>query len=165
MKRGEAMARPSNSAGTLKSHATKAEIKQRQEAETSALSGISIKENDDIKQDAIAHAEFKRVIRLLTAVGKNDALYEAVINDYCMYKSDIARYIRMRQDIEYDESVGGSSKYTLLINCDKQAEVYRKKRFDIEKENGFTNASALRSIPKKVDTKENPLAKALRGDD
>ena len=159
------MARPSSSASTLKSHATKAELKQRQEAEKSALSGIGIKESVEVKDDAIAHAEFKRVLRLLKAVGKNDALYEAVINDYCMYKSDIARYVQMRQDIEQDGTIEGPPRYTLITNCDKQMEVYRKKRFDIEKENGFTIASALRSIPKKVDTKENPLVKALRGDD
>ncbi|MFA6717916.1 MAG: hypothetical protein WCS15_02430, partial [Prevotella sp.] len=160
-----AVARPSSSAGNLNSHTTKAELRQREEAEKSVLSGIGIKENEDVKDDPVAHSEFKRVLRLLKAVGKNDALYEAVINDYCTYKSDVARYIQMRKDIEIDEAVDGSSRYTLVMSCDKQAEVYRKKRFDIEKENGFTIASALRSIPKKVSTKGNPLARALRDDD
>lgn len=50
------------------------------------------------------------------------------------------------------------------MDADKQIEVYRAKRFAIEKENGFTIASALRAIPKKPETKINPLLDALRGD-
>ncbi len=155
------MARPSKSIDNIKSHATKAEIKQRKEAEKAALSGIKIRKSAEVEQDAVANAEYERVIELLTAVGKNDALYEAVINEYCLYKSDVLRYTEMRQAIMDDDSVEGAAKYKLVLDCDKQIEVYRKKRFDIEKENGFTIASALRSIPKHVNVKENPLAKAL----
>ena len=159
------MARPSKSIDNIKSHATKAEIKQRKEAEKAALSGIKIRKSAEVEQDAVANAEYERVIELLTAVGKNDALYEAVINEYCLYKSDVLRYTEMRQAIMDDDSVEGAAKYKLVLDCDKQIEVYRKKRFDIEKENGFTIASALRSIPKQVNVKENPLAKALLDDD
>lgn len=155
------MARPSKSIDNIKSHATKAEIKQRKEAEKAALSGIKIRKSAEVEQDAAANAEYERVIELLTAVKKNDALYEAVINEYCLYKSDVLRYTEMRQAIMDDDSVEGAAKYKLVLDCDKQIEVYRKKRFDIEKENGFTIASALRSIPKQVNVKENPLAKAL----
>ena len=102
---------------------------------------------------------------LLTAVGKNDALYESVINDYCMYKSDISRYIKMRNEIENDEDIKGVDRYRIIVDCDKQIQSFQKKRFDIEKENGFTIASAMRSIPKKTESGENPLLKALMSDD
>lgn len=174
MKWSDTMARPSKSIDNIKSHATKAEIKQRKEAEKAALSGIKIRKSAEVEQDAVANAEYERVIELLTAVGKNDALYESVINDYCIYKSDIARYTNMRERIEsdldslYDEDMDAGERYKIksamykqIMDCDKQIQAFQKKRFDIEKENGFTIASALRSIPKQVNVKENPLAKAL----
>jgi len=177
MKRGDDMARPSKAADGLKSHATKAELKQRKEAEKAALSGIKIRKSIEVESDEIANSEFDRVIELLSAVGKNDALYESVINDYCIYKSDILRYTKMRKSIDNDidmlmkdDEVDDkykikSSLYKQIIDCDKQIQAFQKKRFDIEKENGFTIASALRSIPKKVeDGKTNPLIKALMDD-
>ena len=159
------MARPSKAAAVLddekKSHRTKAEMKQRKEAERAAFTGLPIRENQEVRRDKIAHKEFQRVTELLTAVGKNDALYESVINDYCMYKSDILRYTKLRKEIEDNENIDGSQRYKLIIDYDKQAEIYRKKRFDIEKENGFTIASAMRAIPKKPEVKKNPLLEAL----
>lgn len=158
------MARPSKASENLKYHATKAEMAQRIAAEKAAFSGLPIRESCEVTADEYAHAEFLRVSELLTAVEKNDAMFEAVINDYCMYKSDIARCLRLRESIENDDSVNSAQRYKLLLDCDKQMETYRKKRFDIEKENGFTVASAMRAIPKKPIIQGNPLLEALKGD-
>lgn len=161
------MARPSKATAVLeqegRSHRTKEELRKRAEAEAAALTGTQLRESAEVKADEIAHKEFLRVKRLLTAVGKNDALFEAVIGEYCLYKSDIARYTRMREEIEADEEITGAAKYKLLLDCDKQIETYRKKRFDIEKENGFTIAAAARSIPKAPEKKGNPILEALNG--
>ena len=169
MESGDKMARPSKSASVIKSegksHRTKAEILQREQAEKSALTGFPMRENADVAENEISHSEFIRVQELLSAVGKNDALYESVINDYCMYKSDISRYIKMRNEIENDEDIKGVDRYRIIVDCDKQIQSFQKKRFDIEKENGFTIASAMRSIPKKTESGENPLLKALMSDD
>ncbi len=154
------MARPSKTTENLKRHATKAELAQRKAAEKASLSGLPIRESQEVAADECAHAEFLRVSELLSAVGKNDAMFEAVINDYCTYKSDIARYIRLREDIEKDRDVG-AQRYKLLLDYDKQIEAYRKKRFDIEKETGFTVASAMRAIPQKTVEPKNPLLEAL----
>lgn len=158
------MARPSKSVENTARHNTKAEIAQREAAEKAALTGIPIRESLEVKSSNAAHAEFVRVIELLSAAGKNDALYEAVINDYCLYKADILRYMAMRDNIEDEDSMDGGKRYKLIMDADKQIEVYRAKRFAIEKENGFTIASALRAIPKKPETKASPLLDALRGD-
>ena len=158
------MARPSKAIANTKRHNTKSETLQREAAEKAALTGIPIRESAEVKTNAIAHGEYLRVIELLSAAGKNDALYEAVINDYCMYKADIMRYMEMRERIENDETISGKEYYVLVMNADKQIEAYRAKRFSIEKENGFTIASALRAIPKKVDQNRDPLLDALRGD-
>ena len=157
------MARPSKAIGNTVRHNTKAEIAHREAAERAALTGIPIRESLEVKSSNAAHDEFERVIELLTAAGKNDALYEAVINDYCLYKADILRYMGMREAIEDDDSIDASKRYKLIMEADGRIETYRTKRFAIEKENGFTIASALRAIPKKPEVKSNPLLDALRG--
>ena len=48
-----------------------------------------------------------------------------------------------------------------LVSLDKQVQAKRKMLLDIEKENIMTIASALRSVPKKTEKKENPLLAAL----
>lgn len=100
-------------------------------------------------------------MELLAAVGRNDAMFESVINDYCILKSDLARYVDMRRTIQEDGDLSGAERYKLVLSYDKQIDACRKKRFDIEKENGFTMASALRSIPKKAEAPQNPLIEVL----
>lgn len=158
------MARPSKSIANTTRHNTKNEIAQREAAEKAALTGIPIRESLEVKSNEVAHGEFARVVELLTAAGKNDALYEAVINDYCLYKADILRYMKMREDIENEESIPADKRYRLIMGADSQIETYRTKRFAIEKENGFTIQSALRAIPKKPVEKADQLLEALRGD-
>ena len=52
-----------------------------------------------------------------------------------------------------------------MLSIDKQIVSKRKMLLDIEKENVMTIASALRSIPKKDNSKEeNPLLRVLRGE-
>ena len=162
MTKGDTMARPSNHTDTTKKHLTKEEIDQRKQGELALLSGIEIRISETTLKDKIAKQEFERVLEILTAVGKNDALYEAVINDYCMYKSDIERYTKYRKNAEKDikslekMEIDPIEKFKIkdnmqknIGNYDRQIQTFQKKRFDIEKETGFTVASALRSIPKK----------------
>ena len=173
------MARPSKSTAVLeseqRSHRTKAEMRQRKQAEQAALSGRPMRESSIVAESYISHMEFLRVRKLMDAIQKNDALYESVINDYCEYKSDIVRYRDMRKSIERelekltDEQMDPGERFRLktqmygrILDCDKQIQAYQKKRFDIEKENGFTVASSMRSIPKTPAVKHNPLLEALQ---
>lgn len=169
------MARPSSSVDTIKKNLTSAEQAERRAAEQAALSGMKIRKSAEVKADKEATKEFNRVIKLLNAVGKNDAMYEAVINDYCMYKSDIVRYRNYLVDAEKDlaavyeiDDMEPSERYQLKNKIrseiqahDKQINALQRKRFEIEKETGFTVSSALRNIPKKPAVKKNPLAEAL----
>ena len=147
-----------------KSHRTKDEIKTRREAEQAALTGIKMREYPEVKDDPVAHREFARVRRILSSVGKNDAIYEAVINEYAALKSDIERYTEIRKKLEEDNSIPAKDLYKMTIECDKQIDKYKRRRFDIEKENGMTIASSLRAIPKKPEKKVNPLLEALKDD-
>lgn len=145
-------------------HRTKAEIAQRKSAEAAALTGIKMREQPEIKADPIAHAEYLRVVKILSAIGKNDALYESVINEYCQLKSDIDRYVQMRKRVEDDTELSGKEYYKLVIDIDGKINAYKSRRFNIEKENGMTIASSMRAIPKKVEKEPNPLMEALKDD-
>lgn len=161
------MARPSKTVEILekekKSHRTKAELELRKAAEQAALTGIKIKPDNDVKNDTVAMAEYKRIVRILSKVGKNDALYESVINEYAMLKADIERYRVMKAQVE-ESDLPIKEKCEMTLRLDAQIDKYKKRRFDIEKENGMTIASAMRAIPKKPEQKSNPLLEALRDD-
>lgn len=68
---------------TGKTHLTKEQIKTREEAEAKARTGSPMSERPEVRENADAHKEFKRMKRLMTAIGKNDSAYTAVINRYC----------------------------------------------------------------------------------
>ena len=170
------MARAPKTVENMSKNLTKTEREYLENAEKATLSGMPIREFKRTKKDKIAHKEFVRVKELLSAVGKNDAMYEAVINDYSMYLSDIERYRKYRisfeedidslddcEDIEPSDLLHLRAKYKEhILTCDKQISALQRKRFEIEKETGFTVASSLRSIPKKKEPEEDPLAEALK---
>lgn len=178
------MARPSKATDVLsdenRSHRTKAEMAQRQAAEKSLLTGRTLHERPEVKNNAVAHIEFLRVNALFELIGKNDALYEPVINRYCMLQAECSDFERKREafacnldDLIGDRDMDSDRKYRLeaqmqksILDVDKQIQNKRKMMFDIEKENCMSISAAMRSIPKAPDAKENPLLEALRdGDD
>lgn len=167
-----------------KSHRTKKELKQREQGEKALATGVTLKERPEVKDNPVAHKEFLRLNKLLKNIEKNDAIYEPIINRYCMLQAECADMEEKREKIYQQaqrleqklEKLGEdisftdlravtndiSSIYGTMIALDKQIQTKRKMLLDIEKENIMTIAAALRSIPKKVDEKENPLLKALR---
>lgn len=159
------MARPSKAVDVLesegRSHRTKEELAQRREAEQAALTGQHMREAPEVARDPVAHGEWLRVRDLLRKAGKDDALYEAVMGEYCMAKADIARYLELREQVLAQADLSAAERLRLSLDCDKMIEKYRKKRFDIEKENGMTIASSARSIPKKAAQQTDPLLEIL----
>ncbi len=165
-----------------KSHRTKAELKIREEGEQSLSTDSTIKERPEVKVNKFAHKEFKRIVKLLETIDKNDAVYEVVINRYCLLQAECHEFEEKREKFykdferleqEYNENdyFTAQEYFTLvnniqkhIIDLDKQVQAKRKMLLDIEKENVMTIASALRSIPKKVEKDENPLLKVLRGE-
>lgn len=163
-----------------KSHRTKAELAQRKAAEKAMLSGVKIKERQEVKNNEIAHKEFKRLIKMLNNLGKNDGIYEAVINRYCELQGEIARFEEMKfKNEELMESLCNSITAQpvdildfmdkihkieeMQLKIDKAITNKRKMLFSIEKENIMTIASALRSVPKTPEKKESPLKAILSG--
>lgn len=187
------MARPSKSTAVLgdegRSHRTKAEMQQRADAEKALVTGKKLTERREVKENPIAHREFQRVSKLLAAIKKNDALYEPIINRYCMLQAECADLTEMkdafrgsREELREEYEAGGigdgtpgglspSQYYKLLatmqgniLALDKQIQSKRKMIFDIEKECAMTISAAMRSIPKKPEQEKNPLLGIL-GDD
>lgn len=161
-----------------KSHRTKAEIRQRKNAEADLLSGKTLKENREVRENKLAHQEFARIRKLLKSIGKDDDLYSGVINRYCMLSAECQEFENKREDVyrrqkeleehfddmEYTDYIKMQNELSkTLLAYDRQVQAKRKMMFDIEKENVMTIASALRSIPKKQETKKNALREALSG--
>lgn len=95
------MARPSKPAAVLesekKSHRTKAELEQRGKSEAALLSGLKCFERASVKANPVADKEYRRIIKLMRAIGKDDALYAPEYNRYAelyaeeeFYKSEMS---------------------------------------------------------------------------
>lgn len=80
-----------------KSHRTKKELAQREKTEQELLSGKELKERKEVKDNPDAHKEFIRIKKLLKEIGKNDALYEPIINRYCVIQAEIKSQEQRRE--------------------------------------------------------------------
>lgn len=170
-----------------KSHRTKAELKQRKEAEKELLSGVMLRERPEVKNDKVAHKEFLRIEKLLMKMDKNDALYEPIINRYCLLQAECLDLEQKREETyelvselkkvfyETTKEMNSAAKadYLLnfskqmasmlatMVNLDKMIQMKRRMILDIEKENIMTIASALRSVPKNTGKGKNELLEVL----
>lgn len=187
------MARPSKPVSVLKtenkSHRTKKELKIREEGEKAFATGINITETDAVRNNIIAHSEFQRIVHLFGIIEKDDAIFQQVINRYCLLFAECHAMELKYQNIDaavelltesFEEgksSLEGEDVLEYVVNfsrevgkllslqmtIDKQLQIKRKMMLDIEKENIMTIASALRNVPKKEENKSNPLLDALNG--
>lgn len=174
-----------------KSHRTKKELKIREQGEKALSTGTALKERQEVKKNKIAHKEFKRINELLSSIEKNDAIYEAVINRYCLIYAECiefedkkkklyelvdklenqfeesAEYLEAEELAKETRKFAGSIGNVLasIVDLDKQLQPKRKMLLDIEKENIMTIAAALRVIPKKPgnDSAKETILKVLNG--
>ena len=163
-----------------KSHRTKKELVERERAELSLLTGTTLKETKEVRTNELAHREFIRVRKLLRTIEKDDDLYGAIINRYCLLHAECIEFKEKREKVyeqmqnleqskdSFEANDDLKTYYSMLITMqknllalDSQVQSKRKMLLDIEKENIMTIAASLRSIPKKSDKKKNPLLEAL----
>lgn len=175
--------------GEKKSHRTAEEMRVRREAEESVLTGEKIAEEKRVKDNEIAHKTFKRTIKLLEKIQKNDAIYEKVINRYCLLTAECQememriallreRYAAMQErEIEIEEVEDAERRIQMILDVERQLtsidrtinttegklQTKRNALFAIEKESCMTVAAALRAIPKKEGKKKNPVKEILSG--
>lgn len=174
-----------------KSHRTKKELKLREQGEKALSTGTALKARSEVKKNKIANKEFKRINELLKKIEKNDAIYEAVINRYCLIYSECIEFKDKKVELyklidtlkeqfelskkylEYKELAKETRKFArsiseilgAIVELDKQLQPKRKMLLDIEKENIMTIAGALRVIPKKPenDSAKETILKVLNG--
>lgn len=173
------MGRPSKPVLTIQGHRTKDELANRRDAEAAMLTHIPMKMQFPQKKHKVAAKEFKRIKALLATIGKDDALYEQIINTHCLLVEECegiqeikAQFVASKEELQEDfqenktgnpdkDGISVAEYYRLLtklsqsiINCDKQLMAKRKMLLDIDKENVMTVQSALRAIPKKSEEKK-----------
>jgi hypothetical protein len=92
-----------------KSHRTKAELNVRKSAEKALYTGVTFKEQQQVKDNQIAHIEFLRLKKLYGKISYVDALDQNIINRYCLEVAAIYDYQshidRMNKDLELTEKV------------------------------------------------------------
>ena len=170
--------RPTKPLALVKGHRTKAEKAVRAKAESALLTGITMKENPEVKGNPIAHKEFTRIKKLLKAIQKDDDLSGNIINTHCMLHAECKEFEEMKVQLygsltelgeaykneEIDFLSYSEQKGKLLdkiFACDKKVMEKRKMILDIAKESIMTIQSALRSIPKKEQPKEQSAMAAF----
>jgi len=170
--------RPSKPIHLVQGHRTKSEISIRQKAESELLTGYTLKESPEVKNNPVAHKEFQRIKRLLKSIHKDDDLSGNIINTHCMLHAEVGEFEQMKtqlcEEIEELESNYKDSKIDFLVYseqkskqlnnifaCDKKIMEKRKMILDISKENIMTIQSALRSVPKKPEKKEQSKMAAM----
>ena len=168
------MSRPANSYLTLiqenaRGHRTKAEIEQRKKGEEALLTKVKMREFPETKENPKAHLEYKRVSNLMKKIEKDDDLFSAVINRYCMLKAECdeikersetlyGTIQQLQRQWESGESELKEEQYFSLqakltaqyLAAEKSLSPKRKMLFDIEKENLMTIAGSIRCVPKQV---------------
>lgn len=146
-----------------KSHRTKKELAERKRAEAQLLTGKVLKEAAEVKENEKAHKEFQRIRKLLKSIEKDDDLYGATINRYCLLMAECSDFqdkremmYRQMQDLQeskekFERNEDLTTYYMLqstmqknMIALDRQVQTKRKMLLDIEKENIMTIASSLR---------------------
>lgn len=155
-----------------KSHRTKAELDVRQKGETALLTGTSLKAWPEVKKNKVANKEFNRIRKLLKKINHDDALYEAVINRYCILtaetkeidltiipglRSDLQELVEKHRDGHIDFIAYLDRKDRVqgfIIAWDKKLMDKRKMLLQIEKENIMTVLAALRAVPKEPQQKK-----------
>lgn len=175
------MPTPSKPIAITAGHRTKKEKAQRAAAEAALATGKAFTARPEVKSNAIAFKEFKRVSSLLKTIGKNDALIEGAINRYCEITAEIIEFEEKRaefsrgikqledayeEDREAHPSIDDriiptidyfrtlSSMESSMLSLDKRIMDKRKMLLDLEKENIMTIASQLRTIPKECEPEE-----------
>ena len=120
---------------------TKGEVEKRIAAEKEIFTGIEVKESAEVKNNVAAHKEFLRISQLLKAAGRNDGVFENIINNYALLKAEI-KYL-----IEERDNVDNTKDY---IKLDQRVDVKRKLLLELEKQLLITPCAAINASAKKA---------------
>lgn len=162
------------------SHKSRAEKEEREERGTAMLTGREIKERQEVSNSPTAHKEFLRLMKIMKAIGKNDALYEAQINrmaeltgetdDLRIQRDTTKKRIDQLEeklesgDGDFDKlnrSIAAAQK--MYLELDKQIMKKREMLSKLETTNCFTVSTSTRTVNTKLPEEIDPVAAALLG--
>ncbi|HML49221.1 MAG TPA: hypothetical protein PKE04_20980, partial [Clostridia bacterium] len=154
---------------------------KREKGEKALLTGEKMREHPSARANPSAHKHFLRLHNLLEKINHADALYENVVNRYCLTLAEIERTEAERTELDNEQGL-----LIIKLNDGKlEADDYfdhlhrlldKKLRMDItvdrkrsmllaiEKEMAMTVAAALRCVPRKDsedDGAEDPMLTLL----
>ncbi len=153
----------------VKGHRTKAEIEQRKQAESLLVTGSSMREWPETRDNPVSHKYWLRLKKLYAAIDKNDALLEPVLNRYCVLlaecdsaQTEDVRLHKLLDDLyERNKEIDASDYFDMVIALNKQVldnskllDSKRRMLLAIEKDNLMTLVSQMRAIPKKPEEKK-----------
>ena len=149
----------------LEGHLGARERARRTREEAALLTGTPMQPRENVRADPVALKEFRRIKRLLNQIGKDDSLYSAQINRYCLLYSECLALEDRRRKMEAagdaaEKDADRITFYRLANDCSREIMSKRRMMGEIEKNNIMTISSALRSIPRKPEH-VNPLLEAL----
>ena len=167
--------------GEGKSHLSKSEIEKREKGEKALLTGERMREHPDVRANPSAHKHFLRMHNLLEKISHADALYENVVNRYCLTLAEIERTETERAELDEEltkmreayeagdmEVKDYFDRYHRLVDkklrMDITTDRKRSMLLAIEKEMAMTVAAALRCVPRKDsedDGAEDPMLTLL----
>lgn len=158
--------RPMKPANLLEGHLGARERARRTREETALLTGTPMQPGENVRADPVALKEFRRIKRLLNQIGKDDSLYSAQINRYCLLYSECLALEDRRRKMEAagdaaEKDADRITFYRLANDCSREIMSKRRMMGDIEKDNIMTISSALRSVPRKPEH-VNPLLEVLK---
>jgi len=171
------MARPPVPINIAKGHRTIAEKKARMRKEADLLTGSAFQEWPEVRANPIAHKRFVKTKNLFASNGKDDALLEPVINRYCLMLAECEDLNKIMSDamndvkqlidddsIEFLEKMDMNDRImSRYFTANKNVVTKRKMLLDIEKENGMTLLSQLRTTTKKPKEEKRDDSGAMFG--
>lgn len=171
------MARPPVPIDIAKGHRTIAEKKARIRREADLLTGSAFQEWPEIRANLIAHKRFAKTKNLFASNGKDDALLEPIINRYCLMLAECDDLTSIMSDamddvkqLMNDDSIEFLVKLEMkdrimsrYFVANKNVVTKRKMLLDIEKENGMTLLSQLRTTTKKPKEEKRDDSGAMFG--
>ena len=165
------MPTPSMPLAIVKGNINKDVRKMREKAEADLITGEALHCWQETKENPVAYKHYRRLSKLFSIIGKNDALIENVLNRYCVLLADCteaekrdANLQKMAErledqsvDMEFVDYIKKALEIEKAIGANQaRLNTKRKMLLDIEKENLMTLAAQMRSIPKKTKEEEAP---------
>jgi hypothetical protein len=146
-------------------------INERERSQAGSFTGLRMKESPLVKSDPAAHAIWLRTVRKYRAIGKDDALFEAALNDYCLIRSELLQLTKHRGKLgELADSLEDlreiQSIMRQIIEIDKQINAKRKSCRDIEDRYAMSVNATMRVVPprseKNTEDADDPMVAMLK---